>query len=196
MENPYQSPTPNRFSDAAAPTAYQPPGSHVARGMVGHVRVLGILMIVQGVLDLLMGLMLVAMGIGLPFLMSMDGNARNPPPAEMPWIFGLVYGGMGLCGVIPGILHVWAGWRVFHFQQRTFGIVSISAGALSLGTCYCGFTAIGLLVYGLIVLLDASVKQAFDLAQQGYTPDQIDATFNPWLAAQGVMQPPPVPPPK
>jgi hypothetical protein len=196
MENPYQSPTPNRFSDAAAPTAYQPQSPHVVRGMVGHVRVLGILMIVQGVLDLLMGLMLVAMGIGLPFLIAMDQNAANPPPPNMPLFMGALYGGMGLFGLIPGVLNVWAGLRVFRFQQRTFGIVSISAGALSMVTCYCGFTAIGLLVYGLIVLLDASVKQAFELAQQGYTPDQIDATFNPWLAAQGVMQPPPVPPPK
>lgn len=187
MENPYASPSPSPFSDAAGQPPGVPPGGRV-RGLVGHVRVLGILMIVQGILDLLMGLLLGAMAGVFPLVSTMNPDAEPPPPGMLPFMIG-IYGTMGLAGIVPGVLNIWAGVRVMKFRQRTFGIAAVSIGASAILTCYCGFTAIGLLVYGLIVLLDASVKQAFELGDQGYKPDQIDAMFNPW-AQPGNWAPP------
>ncbi|MBC7964884.1 MAG: hypothetical protein H7Z17_03070 [Fuerstia sp.] len=83
------------------------------------------------------------------------------------------YGGMGLVSFVTGVLGIWAGIRMLSFRGRTFGIVAVSLGLLSLFGCYCLPTAIGLFAYGLIVLLNPSVKRAFEIAEQGYKPNEI-----------------------
>jgi hypothetical protein len=102
-----------------------------------------------------------------------------------------MYGGMGLCGIIPGSMQAYSGWKLYKFQSRTLAIVSLSAGLATMLTCYCAPTSIGLMIYGLIVLMNDSVRQAFDLAKQGNSPDQIDAFFNPWVYQQQYQPPPP-----
>ncbi len=188
MENPYASPTPSPFSDAAGAPQKMPEGQRV-RGMVGHVRVLGILMIVQGILVLIMAVFLGVMAGVFPFLSTINPNQPPPPPGMIPMMIG-IYGGMAAVGLICGVLNCWGGLQVMRFRQRTLGIIAVSAGATAILTCYCGFTAVALLVYGLIVLLDSSVKQAFEFGQQGYKPDQIDAMFNPWAQPSAWAAPP------
>ena len=41
-------------------------------------------------------------------------------------------------------------------------------------------TAVGLLVYGLIIYVNPAVKAAFEMARQGRSPQQILAAFNPY----------------
>lgn len=188
MENPYASPSPSPFSDAANAPQGLPPG-HRPRGLVGHVRVLGILMIVQGILDIIMGVFLGVMAGVFPFMATLNPNQPPPPPGMIPTMIA-IYGGMAAVGLICGVLNCWAGVQMTRFRQRTLGIAAVSVGAAAIMTCYCGFTAIALLIYGLIVLLDSSVKQAFEFGVQGYKPDQIDAMFNPWAQA-GAWTPPP-----
>ena len=68
----------NPFSDnpyavpPSDPGSFPPGGRAPSRSMVGHVPVVAILMMVQGGLELLMGLGLVAMGGIFPVLMRMD----------------------------------------------------------------------------------------------------------------------------
>jgi hypothetical protein len=38
---------------------------------------------------------------------------------------------------------------------------------------FCAPTAIALLIFGLIIYLNADVQRAFELGEQGATPDQI-----------------------
>ena len=38
---------------------------------------------------------------------------------------------------------------------------------------YCSVFSIGMLIYGLIIYLDRNVKRAYEMAEQGMTPDQI-----------------------
>jgi len=71
--------------------------------------------------------------------------------------------------------------------------LDFASGGASVLTCNCSITAIALLIDGLIVLMDNSVKQAFELARQGYLPEQIDALFNPW-ATPGKLPNPAGPP--
>lgn len=145
-------------------------------------------MIAQGVLSLLAGILYVAMTAIYPVMLSNADNSNGPPPETM-WVFFAAYAIIGIFAILSGILNIWSGIRVMRFRQRTFGISAVSIGALAVFTCYCSLTAVALLVYGLIVLLDASVKQAFELGDQGYKPDQIDAMFNPW-AQPGNWAPP------
>src|SRR5688500_6732070 len=137
MENPYASPSPSPFSDFNVP-APAPPLAQYPRGLVGHLRVLGILMIVLCVLDVLMVLMLLAFAVAFPFLLSLVNTAPNPPPPEMVYIMLAVYGGMGAVGTICGILNCWAGWQIFRSRQRVLGIVAVASGTITVLTCYCG----------------------------------------------------------
>jgi hypothetical protein len=198
MENPYQSPSPTPdFSDRAAPTSAVVPGQRT-RGLVGHVRVVSILMIVQGILSLLMGLMLGAMAIFMGAVFTFDpppgaNNGDGPSPMVFGMIMGGTYLGMGLAGIIPGIMQIYSGFKTYQFQKRTLAIVSVCSGMATVLTCYCSVTAIALMIYGLIVLLDQSVREAFELAKQGHSADQIDLMFNPLYAGQLPLPPKPAP---
>jgi hypothetical protein len=187
VENPYQAPQPTKdFTDAGAPAVAMQPGMRV-RGLVGHVRVLAILIIVQGVLSLLMGLMLVTMAIfmGAMFTFEPPPEAKDGPSGLfLGMIMGGTYLTMGLCGAIPGALQIYAGLKLYQFKSRSLGIIALSSGLATILTCYCAPTSIALFVYGLIVLLNDSVREAFELAKQGHSPDQIDLMFNPLFIQQ------------
>jgi hypothetical protein len=171
--NPYQSP---KWDS-------QPPRQDF--GMVHQVRVVCILMGVQGVLELLAGLLYGAMGIFMPVMiqqMQQDPafqKGNGPDPEVMFWIFGGVYMGMGAIAILAGVLHIWAGIRNYSFRGRTLGLVAMILGLGSMATCYCLPTTIAIAVYGLIVYLNGPVIRAFDLGRQGLDSDQILATFSP-----------------
>ncbi|HTN76532.1 MAG TPA: hypothetical protein VL096_14835 [Pirellulaceae bacterium] len=190
MDNPYASPPPlePRFGDAAphADANYRP------RGMVGHVRVLGILMIVQGALDIAMGLMLIVMAVIMPTMMQNDpafqrAGADGPSQTFFMWMM-IGYAGIGLVVTAIALLHIYAGWQTFNFKQRNLGMISISLGPLAILTCYCFPTSLALLIYGLIVFLNPSVAEAFRLGKEGRSADEIDALFNPYM--QSMLQKP------
>lgn len=186
MENPYASPTPTNLFGDLHPKSPPPPGGARERGLVGHVRILGILLMVHGVFALLCGLMFAGMAILFPMIFVMDppprGAPNAPPPEAIGWFIGAIYGGIGFVTLLAGGLQIYAGYKTYLFRQRKLGILSVILGAGASLSCYCSITAIGLLIYGLIVYLDNSVKQAFELGDQGYAPDQIDALFNPYSA--------------
>jgi hypothetical protein len=77
-------------------------------------------------------------------------------------------------------------------------MVSIIAGLSSMLSCYCAPTAVGLLVYGLILFLNPAVKTAFQMVEQGHSVDQVLAAFSPFQQTyyqQATYQPPPTSPP-
>jgi len=179
MENPYQSPEAPLQPPIAAPPAdpfQRPPG------LVRHVRVVAILMIIQGVLETLGGLVLIAMGLVMPWLMTQQGQnmpvAPGQPPAEtFFWILTFVYGGMGIVVLAVAALHVVAGLRNYRFRSRTLGIVAMASGVLSLFMCYCLPTAVAIGVYGMIVYLNHEVAEAFRMGEAGSSASDILAAF-------------------
>jgi hypothetical protein len=184
MSNPYQSPAfdPKQFQDqpvyvTTAVSDY---------GWVNQVRTFAILNAVQGLLEIPMGCMTTGMGAALPAMIRM-GKAKNPggPPLTasdetMLWVLSLVYLGIGLPVFTSGILRIIAGWKNYRFKGRTLGMISIIAGLATMFSCYCAPTAVGLLVYGLIIFVNPAVKAAFGMARQGRSPEQILAAFNPY----------------
>jgi hypothetical protein len=166
----------NPYAAPASAAAGRAPG----RGMVGHVPVVAVLMMVQGGLELLMGVGLVAMGGLGPVLMRMDqgqGGADAPPPEMVGWIMLAVYGGLGLLTLAAAGLHLFAGLRNYRFRSRTLGIVALAGGMVTVFTCYCAPTSIALGVYGLITYLNYEVSQAFVMGDAGKTREEILAAF-------------------
>jgi hypothetical protein len=179
-ENPYASPKPT--FDMPLAGAPVPVPASTGRGMVGHVTVVAILMMVQGALEAAMGLMYVAMGGIFPVFIRMELD-RNPPPAGGPppefmtWLMFGVYGGMGLLTLMAAGLHIFGGIRNYRFRSRTLGLVALTAGMVSMASCYCGLTAVALGVYGLVTYLNPEVRYAFALGAAGRKRSEILAAF-------------------
>jgi len=181
--DPFSTNTHNPYSFQETPSAQMP--GDVQRGLVHHVTALSILIIVQGSLVTLFGLGLTAMAVVMPAILKAQGGmprqvgmpAGPPMPGGVELILLAVYGGMGVVSLAIGAMGVWAGIRMLKFRGRTLGFVALSSGLLTIAGCYCLPTAIGLFIYGLIVLLNESVRQAFEMGEQGYTANEIQNHF-------------------
>lgn len=149
--------------------------------MVGQVQVVGILMIVQGALASLMGLLLAVVGPAMFALTAADRKAGRMSHEDeiMLTIMPIIYLVIGLVVLIAGVLNLIAGIRLQKFRGRTFALVALFANILPLMTCYCAPTSIGMMVYGLIVLFNSEVARAFQLATEGMSPADIRAQFRP-----------------
>jgi hypothetical protein len=180
---PFESNVHNPYSFQDTPRAHLPPD--MQRGLVHHVMALGILMIVQGSLVSLLGIGGCAMAVIIPLMLKIEGGmARRPGmqpgppmPPELEWILPFIYGSFGVVFLTIGVLGIWAGIRMMKFKGRTLGFIALSSGLITIVGCYCLPTAIGLFIYGLIVLLNAPVKRAFDMGEQGYTANEIQNHF-------------------
>jgi RsiW-degrading membrane proteinase PrsW (M82 family) len=152
--------------------------------MVRQVRLVAVLSIVQGGLECLAGVLYVAMGpLMRTFLdaaleqQAREGGMRPQlPPAFATWM-AVVYALLGLAALAVGALRIVAGIRGLKYRGRILGIVSFAVGVASFFTCYCAPTSLALMVYGLIVYLNADVGRAFEMAKGGASADQIRAAF-------------------
>ena len=153
------------------------------RGLVGHVPVLGVLMIVQGVLVLFYGVIMVVLATFMPTLiaqMQIQPGPQNPngmDPTVMSRFMLVAYGVMAVVLLLMGTLNTLSGFRLVKFQGRVFAIVSLCLGFGTIISCYCFPTAMALAIYGLIVLLNQPVITAFELGRQGFSSNQIQRAF-------------------
>ena len=169
-DNPYAAPGSVRSVGGGLSGASPPNG-----GMVRHVMPVAILMIVQGALELLLAVLFLALIVAVPFMLSdlpADGGAAQevggaPTPAFLKTMMMATYGVMGTGGLIAGVLHVAAGIFGLRFRRRMLGIVALAVGMVSITTCYCAPTAIGLAIYGLITYCNPAVVAAFGLGDAG-----------------------------
>ncbi len=156
----------------------------IKRGMVNQVPIVGVLMIVQGVLDTLVGIGIGFYAFFMPMLFdemqrqaAAQGNNTPPMPPEMGLAMTIGIVVLGTAIVSIGVLTIYSGIRVIKYEARTLGIASLCAGMATIATCYCFPTSIALAVYGMIVLLNASVSLAFDLRKQGHDVPSIQRAF-------------------
>jgi hypothetical protein len=91
----------------------------------------------------------------------------------------IAYVGCGLLILCIGALHIISGIQCMRFRGRTLTIVTLFCNVPVLVTCYCAPTGIAITVYGLIVLFQNDVAQAFAMAAQGATVAQIKDAFDP-----------------
>ena len=150
----------------------------MAGSLVGHVVPVAILMIIQGALELVMGIVWLSLVVVVPALIAdMPGGKGVPPPATLQTMLTVVYGVMAAGGMIAGPLHVAAGISGLRYRRRKLGMVALIAGLASASTIYCAPTAIGLAIYGMITYCNPTVVAAFALGDAGVPPADIRARF-------------------
>lgn len=142
--------------------------------MVGQVKIVGILMMVNGLTVTLMGGLYVAMG---SFMMAAMPAPRAGAGGAPPGLFLIIYGVLGGVTALVGIFNVVAGYRVMTMRNRVLGIIALFTNLVSFLTCYCILTALGMMVYGLIVLFQPDVARAFEMVARGATPDEAVRRF-------------------
>ena len=74
---------------------------------------------------------------------------------------------------IVAVLRIWSGIAGFKFKRRKMAIFASVLGITSALTGLCSIFSIGMLIYGLIIYLNRDVRRAYEMAEQGMTPDQI-----------------------
>ncbi len=183
MSNPYQPSSfdPKHFQDQPA---FGPAAAAGASNWVKQVRIFAVLNAVQGILEVLAGLMAAGAGVFFPFLAQMKEfkeaqGAEEVPPEQMFLVIGIIYIAIGVVLLASGILRIVAGFQNYRYKGRVLGIVSIVVGIAPVFTCYCAPTAIALLVFGLLIFLDHAVIAAFQMAREGRSVSQILAAFDP-----------------
>jgi hypothetical protein len=145
--------------------------------MVRQVPVVGILMIVNGLLIAVMGLLY---GLGMPLLFAALA-LKEPPPDDAKaflTVFVSVFGIFGFALLAIAFLHVVAGFRCRRFRNRMLGFIVLFSNVLPLFTTYCAPTSIGLMVYGLIVFFQPDVTRAFAMGDQGVPVEEILQSFD------------------
>ena len=74
---------------------------------------------------------------------------------------------------VAAVLRIWSGIAGFKFKRRKMAIFASVLGTTSALTMLCSIFSIGMLIYGLIIYLNRDVRRAYEMAEQGMTPDQI-----------------------
>lgn len=137
------------------------------RGKVPHVEWLAVVTMVHGTLMLMVAIfMLVYLGVFGAALAGQDvASSSQAIPTELLGMmggFGLL---MSAALALPGALQIAAGWYMRTFRYRWLSLLALAAGLfLSVVSCvgmYCIPTALALVIWGAIVLFDASVVRRF-----------------------------------
>lgn len=117
------------------------------------------------------GLALVGMGLwsGVVWIWvgaDVSGRGEDLPP----W---LVLGLLGFYSVLlmgSGVAQIVAALRLRHLKGRRFAMMAWGGGLFSILTCYCLPTSIALMIWGLLVMRDPEVEDAFAHPEEHQTP--------------------------
>ncbi len=169
-----------------------------------HIKIVAVLLIVQGSLEVAMGLFYAVVGpIMMDVMSTMPSSSTaggGAPPASPELMTGL-YIVIGIAAIAAGALKIVAGIFNLKLRGRVLSYVALGSGLVSALACYCLPTALGLGIYGLIVLLNGKSGEAFAYVESGMTPADAMNRVDGLVPAASVGQdgwppaPPPPPPP-
>ncbi len=169
-------PPPTNPPHSSYPPGYQgyPPYGRAPRASskVLQVTTLAILMIIQGALEALIGLILLVMG---PAMLSTKPTMPRSEQ-EAVGIMSAVFIILGVLVLLTAGLKIVAGIKNLKYRGRALGMAALISSIVTMMTGYCAPTAIALVIYGLIIYLNDDVRRAFDMGEQGVPPEQIKAT--------------------
>ena len=161
----------NPFSDNShqSPYAFQ---SQVPYGDGGgggdsynkQLPVIGILTIVQASLELLVGVLLAFAAVMMGIMQNNPDLMRQPNAPPMFWM-AVGYGVAASVIGIVALIRLTSGIMILRRRGRMFSIVISILGLVTVFTCYCSLTSIGLCVYSLIVLIQPSVIAEYEKAK-------------------------------
>ncbi len=136
---------------------------------VQQVRVSSSLQIMVGGLELLpAAYLLVIAGV---FAVESFGLNRQVDFRILIEYMAVSFGGFTI--FIVAVLRIGSGIAGFKFKRRKMSIFASVLGITSALTGVCSIFSIGMLIYGLIIYLNRDVRRAYEMAEQGMTPDQI-----------------------
>src|SRR5262245_27265983 len=121
--------------------------------MVKHIKIVAILLLVEGCLEAVPGVVLTGMGLLAAFGMTTRGVGAREFPMELGLVV-LLYAPLLLA--LAGF-RIWTGILNQGLRSRAQGIWALAAGALAFPSCYCAPTSLALLVYGLVIYLNPEV---------------------------------------
>jgi hypothetical protein len=148
--------------------------------MVPQVHVVSILMIVNGSLASLMGILLSVLGPAMFAMISMEQRGR-PMPGDEQMLLGIISGVyliLGLLVLTAGVLNIVAGARSLKLRGRGLALTALFLNIIPLFTCYCLPTSLGLMIYGLIVFFNHEVARAFELVADGVPVEEVRERFS------------------
>lgn len=180
---------PNQYSDDYPPAERSFESNEPLAGesgMVNQITIVAILQIVQGGFECLMALML--LGFTIFFSVGISGEEIDISEGEVYMLLA-IYGGLFVLVLASAIFRIVTGVACLKFKWRIPTVISLSAGFITLMTCYCGPTAIALGIYGIIVLLSPPAAKAFRMRQNGMTVQEIKHAFQ-MASAQPTLVPP------
>lgn len=179
--NPYAS----EFGSSMRAGGDIPAGAGQRRGMIGHVPVLGVMMIVQGALELVMGLSVAGYAVFMPQFMQelrneavKQGGPGAAAPVPMPTWVSIAGVTMAIAILLVSAMTIYSGINLLRLRGRLVAMLTLGAGLALVFTCYCFPTALALAIYGLITLLDPAVKQGFELRAQGHSVEDVKRWFS------------------
>lgn len=88
-----------------------------------------------------------------------------------------VYAVLAILLLSSAVMRIVSGISSFHFKHRILMIVSLIFGFLTVMTCYCSVPALAVGTYGLVVIFNAAVKQAYAMRSSGMSPAEIRDAF-------------------
>jgi hypothetical protein len=139
--------------------------------MVNQVQVVAILMIVNGALVSMMGLLYTAMGPLMCTMITLVPPAGpGGPNPEDKLVFSAISGIYVVIGVptlVCGVLNIVAGIRSLSFRNRILALVALFSNIVTVFSCYCCPTSVGLMIYGLIVFFQPDVARTFAQVAKG-----------------------------
>jgi hypothetical protein len=169
--------------------------------MVNQLTIVGILQIVLGFLELMMGGLLVFSGFFIIAAIKMQPpNGPNPPPEAFFLGMQIYYWVVGGAVSILSIIRIASGVGCFYFRGRMWLILSLIGGLLSVLTCYCSPFSIAMCIYGSIVVFSSGAKKAYALRKTGISAAEIKHRFmavqygNSTMSGYVSPTPPPTPP--
>ncbi|MEM7479074.1 MAG: hypothetical protein AAF483_29165, partial [Planctomycetota bacterium] len=137
-------------------------------------------MIVNGIFTSFYGIYTIVLSFFWPDMMANNPAFQDgTPEAKMAMEFmPIAFIATGVLCIILALLYVFSGILLIKFRGYKFAFVALIGGMASLMTCYCFPTSLGLLIFGLIVLLDQPVRDAFEAAEAGVSPKDIISRHN------------------
>ncbi|MEO1526878.1 MAG: hypothetical protein AAFX06_15685 [Planctomycetota bacterium] len=167
--NPFSSPV----NPYAVETQTPQGGPSGGRGLINQLGPLGICMMVQGGLEAVMAIGLGVFAMIFPTILAQQQGNQPMPPNLQP-MMQIMYATFAAVLLVVAVLHILAGIRVQRYDSRVLAFVALGSGFLTFFGCYCMPTAMALFVWGLIVLVNGPVTQAFQLKEQGRSKEEID----------------------
>jgi hypothetical protein len=146
--------------------------------MVSQVQIVAIMMLINGGLACLMGGLLVAVGPLMWSMLSMDpGRPKGPGEEKLITAISIIYVVAGIVVLLGGVMSIVGGIRGLKFRNRGLVLAALFCNILPVFSCYCAPTSIGLMIYGLIVMFQSDVAEAFRMAESGVPAEEIRYRF-------------------